>query len=49
MNLKVYFGPQHGIGPSRSPPATTALIRVGIEEAVHVGGFQRVTIWRPAP
>jgi len=29
--------------------ATTALVRVEIEEAVHVGGFQRVTTWRPAP
>jgi nitroimidazol reductase NimA-like FMN-containing flavoprotein (pyridoxamine 5'-phosphate oxidase superfamily) len=28
--------------------ATTALVSVGIEEAVHVGGFQRVTTWRPA-
>ena len=28
---------------------TTALIRVDIEEAVHVGGFQRVTAWRPGP
>ena len=28
---------------------TTALVRVEIEEAVHVGGFQRVTAWRPAP
>jgi putative heme iron utilization protein len=27
--------------------ATSALIRVEIEEAVHVGGFQRVTTWRP--
>ena len=27
--------------------ATTALVRVEIEEAVHVGGFQRVTTWRP--
>jgi nitroimidazol reductase NimA-like FMN-containing flavoprotein (pyridoxamine 5'-phosphate oxidase superfamily) len=27
--------------------ATTALVRVDIEEAVHVGGFQRVTTWRP--
>ncbi len=27
--------------------ATTALVSVGIEEAVHVGGFQRVTAWRP--
>jgi hypothetical protein len=26
--------------------ATTALVRVDIEEAVHVGGFQRVTTWR---
>lgn len=26
---------------------TTALVRVEIEEAVHVGGFQRVTVWRP--
>ena len=26
---------------------TTALVRVEIEEAVHVGGFQRVTTWRP--
>jgi len=29
--------------------ATTALVRVEIEEAVHVGGFQRVTTWRPGP
>ena len=29
--------------------ATTALVSVGIEEAVHVGGFQQVTAWRPAP
>jgi nitroimidazol reductase NimA-like FMN-containing flavoprotein (pyridoxamine 5'-phosphate oxidase superfamily) len=29
--------------------ATTALVRVEIEEAVHVGGFQRVTMWRPGP
>ena len=28
---------------------TTALVRVEIEEAVHVGGFQRVTTWRPGP
>jgi hypothetical protein len=28
--------------------ATTALVSVGIEEALHVGGFQRVTAWRPA-
>ena len=28
---------------------TTALVRVEIEEAVHVGGFQRVTTWRPKP
>jgi hypothetical protein len=28
--------------------ATTALVSVEIEEAVHVGGFQRVTAWRPA-
>jgi len=28
--------------------ATTALVRVEIEDAVHVGGFQRVTTWRPA-
>ena len=27
--------------------ATTALVRVEIEEAVHVGGFQTVTTWRP--
>jgi len=27
--------------------ATTALVRVEIEEAVHVAGFQRVTTWRP--
>lgn len=27
--------------------STTALVRVEIEEAVHVGGFQRVTTWRP--
>lgn len=27
--------------------ATTALVRVEIEEAVHVGGFQRVTTWHP--
>ena len=26
--------------------ATTALVRVEIEEAVHVGGFQKVTTWR---
>jgi nitroimidazol reductase NimA-like FMN-containing flavoprotein (pyridoxamine 5'-phosphate oxidase superfamily) len=26
---------------------TTALVRVDIDEAVHVGGFQRVTTWRP--
>lgn len=26
---------------------TTTLVRVVIEEAVHVGGFQRVTVWRP--
>ena len=29
--------------------ATTALVRIEIEEAVHVGGFQRVTTWRPGP
>jgi nitroimidazol reductase NimA-like FMN-containing flavoprotein (pyridoxamine 5'-phosphate oxidase superfamily) len=29
--------------------ATTALVRVDIEEAVPVGGFQRVTTWRPGP
>ena len=29
--------------------ATTALVRVEIEEAVHVVGFQRVTTWRPEP
>ena len=29
--------------------ATTALVRVEIEDAVHVGGFQRVTTWRPGP
>jgi hypothetical protein len=29
--------------------ATTALIRVETEEAVHVGGFQQVTTWRPGP
>ena len=29
--------------------ATTALVRVEIEEAVHVGGFQRVTTWRTGP
>jgi len=28
---------------------TTALVRVEIEEAVHVAGFQRVTAWRPGP
>jgi nitroimidazol reductase NimA-like FMN-containing flavoprotein (pyridoxamine 5'-phosphate oxidase superfamily) len=28
---------------------TTALIRVEIDEAVHVSGFQRVTTWRPEP
>jgi nitroimidazol reductase NimA-like FMN-containing flavoprotein (pyridoxamine 5'-phosphate oxidase superfamily) len=29
--------------------ATTALVRVEIDEAVHVSGFQRVTTWRPGP
>ena len=29
--------------------ATTALIRVDIEEVVHVSGFQRVTVWKPGP
>jgi len=29
--------------------ATTARVRVEIEEAVHVGGFQQVTTWRPGP
>jgi hypothetical protein len=27
--------------------ATTALVRVVIEEVVRVGGFRRVTTWRP--
>jgi len=26
---------------------TTAVVRVAIEEAVHVAGFQRVTVWKP--
>jgi len=29
--------------------ATTAMLRVDIAEAVHVGGFRRVRTWRPAP
>jgi hypothetical protein len=27
--------------------ATTALVRVEFDEAVHIGGFQQVTTWRP--
>ena len=40
---------RHAAPASFLEAATAALVRVEIEEAVHVGGFQRVTTWRPAP